>query len=133
MPLFFYRCLTMFLSSTDDIFLALSVWCLLLSKTVVSFFGKFQMVVPAVANVMALTDFHLNFSFRIASFPPIHCTLAFMLIKCSLKLRGDILSCLNTRVLQHHWATRDTCWTSSNKFAHLENRWVQTKGGYSIF
>ncbi len=56
----FFTAITMFLSSTADVFLGLPVWDLLLSTPVVSFFLRtFLMVVLALADVcaMALIDF----------------------------------------------------------------------------
>ena len=79
----FFTALTMFLSSTAVVFLGLPVRRLLLSTPVVSFFfGTFQMVVLAIANIcaMALMGFPSSLSFTIAYFSPIDSSLVFMLV-----------------------------------------------------
>ena len=68
---FIFTALTMFLSSTADVFLHLSVQDLLLRIPVVSFFFRtLQTVVLAMVNfcVMAMIDFPSSLSFKIACF-----------------------------------------------------------------
>ncbi len=50
----FFTAVTMFLSSTADVFLGLPVRGVSLSTPVVSFLGTFQMVALAIANVCAM-------------------------------------------------------------------------------
>ncbi len=69
----FFTAVTMFLSSTADVFLDLPIQGLLLSTPVVSFFlRRFQMVVLAIASVCAMVSliFHLLSASQLFVFHP---------------------------------------------------------------
>ncbi len=69
----FFTAVTMFLSSTADVFLDLPIRGVLLSTPVVSFFlRKFQMVVLAIASVCAMVCliFHLLSASQLLIFHP---------------------------------------------------------------
>ena len=114
--------ISIFLSSTAEVFLGLPVQHPLPGTPVVSFFFRtFQMVVLATANVclMALIDFPPSLNFKYACFSPIDSSLDFMLstfltLKRSLqnqnrKLRLECRHSVVLTVLGHSWAAKNTC------------------------
>ncbi len=140
----FFTAVTMFLSSTADVFLDLPVRGVLLSTPVVSFFlRRFQMVVLAIASVCAMVwlIFHL-LSASIARFSPIDTSLVFMLVtrltnyKCSLhgsetERRHSVLFIVWIINRTHQGNKTHLSVTCSNTFGNMSNGWVQTKGNKS--